>query len=108
MPLPTLTSEELRYQLANQDDNRQGSMIVGTSILLGFSVIAVALRLISRSIQRLRFAFYDYAIVFSLVNTASPNLTEDRPDEILQSLALAMCAVAFYSTHPDICMGFTE
>ncbi len=53
-------------------------MTIGTGFLLGTSVLAVALRLLSRRIQGLRLAWNDYTIVFALVT------------------AVAMCAMSFY------------
>lgn len=63
------TPADIEYMLMHQDDDRRPNYIAANSIFIGLAVLAVTLRVVSRTIAGVRFGLDDYTICASLVSS---------------------------------------
>ena len=66
--MPSLSPEELQYQLEHQYQNRAADIIKANTIMLAAAYVALALRFVSRRLMRATLAADDWMIVLGLVS----------------------------------------
>lgn len=61
------TQAQIEYMLAHLDDDRRPNYIAANAICIGFAIVAVVLRFVSRTLAGVRLGWDDFTIVLSLV-----------------------------------------
>jgi hypothetical protein len=63
------TEADIAYMMAHLDDDRRPNYIAANAICIGFAILAVVLRFVSRLMAGVRLGWDDYTIVASLIFT---------------------------------------
>ena len=65
--MATLSPQEMQYQVANKNDNRDAAIVASLAIMLAAAYLAVGLRFLSRRMARVKLASDDWVMVIGLV-----------------------------------------
>lgn len=65
--MPSLTPEQIQYQMSHKDDDRRAGIVASISIMLVVAYGAVILRVVARRIGRVPLKMDDWMIMVGLV-----------------------------------------